>query len=148
MGPISTHLFHTCQGVTWVGKPPPKMPGEVFLHRPEGLTAHFLSLSVCLTCAHTHTHTHTHTHYSGPRMLQNIHTCSGGDSGKSLQTPEIWRKSTFQSPYCWCLGKVTRRLPMWPSAKHISSGFLYQLSHKGSPRIVEWVAYPFSRKSS
>ena len=25
---------------------------------------------------------------------------------------------------------------------------LYQLSHKGSPRILEWVAYPFSRKSS
>ena len=25
---------------------------------------------------------------------------------------------------------------------------LYQLSHKGSPRIEEWVAYPFSRGSS
>ena len=25
---------------------------------------------------------------------------------------------------------------------------LYQLSHKGSPRILEWVAYPFSRWSS
>ena len=25
---------------------------------------------------------------------------------------------------------------------------LYQLSHKGSPRIPEWVAYPFSRGSS
>ena len=25
---------------------------------------------------------------------------------------------------------------------------LYQLSHKGSPRILEWVAYPFSRISS
>ena len=24
----------------------------------------------------------------------------------------------------------------------------YQLSHKGSPRILEWVAYPFSSKSS
>ena len=24
----------------------------------------------------------------------------------------------------------------------------YQLSHKGSPRILEWVAYPFSRGSS
>ena len=27
-------------------------------------------------------------------------------------------------------------------------GILYQLSHKGSPRILEWVAYPFSRGSS
>ena len=26
--------------------------------------------------------------------------------------------------------------------------FLYQLSHQGSPRILEWVAYPFSRVSS
>ena len=25
---------------------------------------------------------------------------------------------------------------------------LYQLSHRGSPRILEWVAYPFSRGSS
>ena len=25
---------------------------------------------------------------------------------------------------------------------------LYQLSHKGSPRILEWVACPFSRESS
>ena len=25
---------------------------------------------------------------------------------------------------------------------------LHQLSHKGSPRILEWVAYPFSRESS
>ena len=26
--------------------------------------------------------------------------------------------------------------------------FLYQLSHEGSPRILEWVAYPFSSGSS
>ena len=25
---------------------------------------------------------------------------------------------------------------------------LYQLSHKGKPRILEWVAFPFSSKSS
>ena len=25
---------------------------------------------------------------------------------------------------------------------------LYQLSHKGSPKILEWVAYPFSSRSS
>ena len=25
---------------------------------------------------------------------------------------------------------------------------LYQVNHKGSPRILEWVAYPFSRGSS
>ena len=30
----------------------------------------------------------------------------------------------------------------------IEGRFFYQLSHKGSPRILEWVAYPFSRGSS
>ena len=29
-----------------------------------------------------------------------------------------------------------------------SKQILYQLSHKGSPRILEWVAYPFSSGSS
>ena len=27
-------------------------------------------------------------------------------------------------------------------------GILYQLRHKGSPRILEWIAYPFSSRSS
>ena len=34
--------------------------------------------------------------------------------------------------------------PCLPHCKQI----LYQLSHKGSPRILEWVAYPFSSGSS
>ena len=34
--------------------------------------------------------------------------------------------------------------PSLPHYRHI----LYQLSHKGSPRILEWVAYPFSSGSS
>ena len=34
-----------------------------------------------------------------------------------------------------------------PGIQHCKR-ILYQLSHKGSPRIVEWVAYPFSRGSS
>ena len=34
-----------------------------------------------------------------------------------------------------------------PGLLHCSS-ILYQLSHKGSPRILEWVAYPFSSRSS
>ena len=31
-----------------------------------------------------------------------------------------------------------------PGLLHSRQG-LYQLSHKGSPRIMEWVSYPFSR---
>ena len=34
--------------------------------------------------------------------------------------------------------------PCLPHCRQI----LYQLSHKGSPRIMEWVAYPFSSRSS
>ena len=34
-----------------------------------------------------------------------------------------------------------------PGLQHCGR-ILYQLSHKGSPRRVEWVAYPFSRGSS
>ena len=34
-----------------------------------------------------------------------------------------------------------------PSLPHCRQ-ILYQLSHKGSPRILEWVAYPFSSRSS
>ena len=34
-----------------------------------------------------------------------------------------------------------------PGLPHYRQIF-YQLSHKGSPRILEWVAYPFSRGSS
>ena len=36
------------------------------------------------------------------------------------------------------------RTPGLPHCRQI----LYQLSHKGSPRILKWVAYPFSRVSS
>ena len=34
-----------------------------------------------------------------------------------------------------------------PGLQHFTR-ILYQLSHKGSPRILEWVAYPFSSGSS
>ena len=34
-----------------------------------------------------------------------------------------------------------------PGLLHCSQ-ILYQLSHKGRPRILEWVAYPFSSRSS
>ena len=34
-----------------------------------------------------------------------------------------------------------------PSLPHCR-WILYQLSHQGSPRVLEWVAYPFSRGSS
>jgi len=35
----------------------------------------------------------------------------------------------------------------YPGLPHYRK-ILYQLSHQGSPRILEWVAYPFSSGSS
>ena len=35
-----------------------------------------------------------------------------------------------------------------PGLLHCRWIFFYQLNHKESPRILEWVAYPFSRRSS
>ena len=35
-----------------------------------------------------------------------------------------------------------------PGLPHCKVIFFYQLSHKGSPRILEWVAFPFASGSS
>ena len=35
--------------------------------------------------------------------------------------------------------------PKWNPGLHITGRFFYHLSHQGSPRILEWVTYPFSR---
>ena len=51
--------------------------------------------------------------------------------------PEYWSGEPFPSP---------GNLPN-PGLLHCR-WILYQLSHKGSPRIQEWVAYPFSSGSS
>ena len=37
---------------------------------------------------------------------------------------------------------------VWTQVSHITGRYFYQLSHRGSPRILEWVAYLFSRRSS
>ena len=36
----------------------------------------------------------------------------------------------------------------WTGVSCIAGGFFYQLSHKGSPQILEWVSYPFSSNFS
>jgi len=55
--------------------------------------------------------------------------------------PEYWSGQPFPSP-----GDLPNPgiKPRSPTLQVI----LYQLSHKGSPIILEWVAYPFSRGSS
>ena len=53
--------------------------------------------------------------------------------------PEYWSGQPFCSP-----GDRTN-LGIKPRSLHCRQ-ILYQLSHKGSPRILEWVAYLFSRR--
>jgi len=53
-------------------------------------------------------------------------------------------------PWKWKPGILTIRPPTKgsnPDLPHCRQ-ILYQLSHKGSPRTLEWVAYPFSSGSS
>jgi len=59
----------------------------------------------------------------------------------SSERPEYWSGYLFPSP---------RDLPnsgIKPGLPHCGR-ILYYLSHQGSPRILDWVAYPFSRGSS
>ena len=55
--------------------------------------------------------------------------------------PEYWVGSL---PLLQGIFPTQRSNPGLPHCRQI----LYQLSHKGSPRILEWVAYPFSSGSS
>ena len=55
--------------------------------------------------------------------------------------PEHWSGQPFPSPGIFPTQGSNPGLP------HCGQ-ILFQLSHKGSPRILEWVAYPFSGGSS
>ena len=55
--------------------------------------------------------------------------------------PEYWSGYPFPSP-----GDLPNP-GIKPSSQHCE-WILYQLSHKGSPRILEYIAYPFSSRSS
>ena len=55
--------------------------------------------------------------------------------------PKYWSGEPFPSP-----GDLSNP-GIKPRSLHCR-WILYQLSHKGSPRILEWVAYPFSSGSS
>ena len=46
------------------------------------------------------------------------------------------------------VGSLSLLQGIFPTGLPYCRQILYQLSHKGSPRILEWVAYPFSRGSS
>ena len=53
----------------------------------------------------------------------------------------------FSRPSCFLLQGIFPTQGLDPGFPHCRR-ILYQLSHKGSPKILEWVAYPFSSGSS
>ena len=70
----------------------------------------------------------------------------------SLQPQELYRpgNSPGQNTGVGSLSLLKEIFPTWgsnPGLLHCRR-ILYQLSHKGSPRVLEWVAYPFSNGSS
>ena len=59
----------------------------------------------------------------------------------SLSRPEYWSGQPFPFPGIFPTQGSNPGLPRYKQ-------ILYHLSHQGSPRILEWVAFPFSRGSS
>ena len=103
--------------------------------------------------------TFTCHYHSKPIIYIRIHSCfmfyeseTHSVMSSSLQPHELY--SPWNSP-----GQNTRESSLSllqgifptqgsnPGLLHYRQ-ILYQLSHKGSPRILEWVVYPFSNRSS
>ena len=74
-------------------------------------------------------------------FIQSCPTLCDPVQSMEFSRPEYWSGYPFPSP-----GDIPNPgiEPRSPHCRQI----LYQLSHKGSPRILEWVAYPFSSESS
>ena len=67
-----------------------------------------------------------------------------------LLTSSIWWGFQYQNTGVGSLSLLQRIFPtqgLNPGLPHCT-WILYQRSHKGSPRILEWVAYPFPSGSS
>ena len=76
---------------------------------------------------------------------------TGWSSPDSLQPRELYNPWNSQGQNngvdsCSLLQEIFPTQGSNPSLPHCR-WILYQLSHKGSPRILEWVAYPFSNRS-
>ena len=89
---------------------------------------------------------------------------SGGSSPPRNRTWGLWhcekwkwksfsRVWLFAAPWTIGVGNLSLLQGIFPTQGSnpglpYCRRILYKLSHKGSPRILEWVAYPFSRGSS
>ena len=106
-----------------------------------------------MLCVYTHTHTHmhtrTHTYIYVVLVVQLCLTlCNPTDyspPGSSVHSDSPG-KNTGMDCHALLQGIFPTQgsNPGLPHCRWI----LYHLSHQGSPRRLEWVAYPFSRGSS
>ena len=72
-------------------------------------------------------------------------TVFSNESALRIRWPKYWSFSFNIRPSNEYSGLISQRSkPVLPHCRQV----LYQLSYKGSPKILEWVAYPFSRGSS
>ena len=90
---------------------------------------------------------------SSPRKVQYSEGVKWSES-RSVMSDSLWPhglwNSTGQNTGVGSLSVLQRIFPTQgsnPGLPHCK-WILYQLSHQGSPRMLEWVAYPFSSGSS
>ena len=90
-----------------------------------------------------------YSHVSCAWSLQLCLTlCDAMDS--SLPGSFVHGDSLDKNTGVGCLALPQKIFPNQGSSPHLlhCRGILYQLSHQGSPRILEWVAYSFSKLTS
>ena len=79
-----------------------------------------------------------------PSIFPSIRVFSN-ESALRIRWPKYWSFSFNIRPSNEYSGLISQRSkPVLPHCRQV----LYQLSYKGRPKILEWVAYPFSRGSS
>ena len=90
-------------------------------------------------------------HHTGNILLGKVcESCSV--MSDSLQPHGLYSPWNFRGQNTW-VGSLCLLQGIFPT-QGFNQGLLhcrqilYQLSHQGSPRILEWAAYPFSRRSS
>ena len=86
-------------------------------------------------------------------MHFSIHLCESKSHSKShvrlFATPWTVQSMEYSKPEYWSsLLQGTFPTRGWNAGLLHCGWILYQLSHQGSPRILVWVAYPFSSRSS
>ena len=97
----------------------------------------------------THLHTHTHIHYCAKKYSESESRSVVSDSLRPHGLYSPWNSPGQNTGVCSLalpqgIFPTQRLNPDLPHYKWI----LYQLSHKGSPRIPEWVAYLFFSRPS